>query len=110
MSDAVKIALIAALGGIAAEGCKALFAAIGKKMGKKDGLAEIGHKLDKLERDGCRTQLLLLLSDYPDQTEEIMRLAQHYFADLRGNWYMTGLFNQWLEKNKIGKPEWFDAG
>ena len=109
MSDAVKIALIAALGGIAAEGCKALFAAVGKKMGKKDGLAEIGHKLDKLERDSCRTQLLLLLSDYPDQTEEIMRLARHYFADLSGNWYMTSLFNQWLEQKRIGKPEWFNA-
>lgn len=110
MSDAVKIALIAALGGIAAEGCKALFAAVGKKMGKKDGLAEITKRLERQERDNCRIQMLIMMMHYDNETEQIMRLAEHYFKDLHGNWYMTGLFNQWLEKNKIGKPEWFDMG
>ena len=104
----IIVALIALAGGIAAEGAKVLFAWIGRKLGKGDALSRIEKKQDKLERDSCRTQLLLLMSDYPDQTEEIMRLAQHYFADLRGNWYMTGLFNHWLEENRIGKPEWFD--
>ena len=109
MSDGIIVALIALAGGITAEGAKALFSWISRKAGKGDALSRISRKLDKLERDSCRTQLLLMLNDFPDQTEEIMRLAQHYFADLNGNWYMTSLFCKWLEKSGIGKPEWFDA-
>ena len=70
-------------------------------------LEDIETKLVKTEKDELRTQLLLLLSDYPDNQEGIMTLAQHYFGDLRGNWYATSLFNHWLEGNDIAKPEWF---
>lgn len=107
MSDAIIVALIAALGGIVAKGFEFLIAWAKRKSGKTTAIERIEKKLDKLERDSCRTQLLLLMSDYPGRTEEIMRLAQHYFDDLVGNWYMTSLFNKWMEDNKIGKPEWF---
>ena len=70
-------------------------------------LEDIETKLVKTEKDELRTQLLLLLSDYPDNQEGIMTLAQHYFGDLHGNWYATSLFNHWLENNDIAKPEWF---
>lgn len=60
------------------------------------------------EKDALRTQLLLLISDYPDNQEGIMQVAQRYFGELDGNWYATSLFNHWLEKNGIAKPEWFD--
>lgn len=109
MSDAIAVALIAAAGGVFAEGAKLLSDWIRRKLGKGDALSRIEKKLDKLERDSCRTQMMLLMSNYPDKTEELMRLAQHYFADLSGDWYMTSLFNQWLEQKHIGKPEWFDA-
>lgn len=62
----------------------------------------------RLETDGIRTQLLVLLSDYPDNTEEIMRVAEHYFYDLKGDWYMTSLFYKWLTDNNIAEPAWFD--
>lgn len=70
-------------------------------------LDEIEKKLTKTEKDELRTQLLLLLSDYPDNDEGIMTLAKHYFGDLHGNWYATSLFNTWLETRGKGKPEWF---
>lgn len=70
-------------------------------------IQDIKSRLDKQERDSCRTQMLLLMSDYPEEKAELLLLAQHYFADLKGDWYMSGLFNRWLESNKIGKPEWF---
>ena len=81
---------------------------------KKGKMAEIEIKLDnidkrleKTEKDELRTQLLLLISDYPDNKEGIMTLGQHYFGDLRGNWYATSIFNQWLEQTGTAKPEWF---
>lgn len=68
---------------------------------------EMKESLAKNERDSVRTQLMLLMSDYPDNTSEIMAVAQHYFDDIGGNWYMTSMFNQWLESRDIGKPDWF---
>lgn len=68
---------------------------------------EMKESLAKNERDSVRTQLMLLMSDYPNNTSEIMAVAQHYFDDIGGNWYMTSMFNKWLEKEQIGKPDWF---
>lgn len=73
----------------------------------RDNQEDIKRSLAKTEKDSVRTQLLLLMSDYPDNTQEIMGVAQHYFDDIGGNWYMTTLFNRWLEKEQIGRPDWF---
>ena len=70
-------------------------------------LKHIEQNQVKAEKDQCRTQLLLMIADYPEEKSEIMKLAEHYFEDLSGNWYLTSLFNRWLEDNKIKKPEWF---
>ena len=68
--------------------------------------------LERLEKDGLRTQLLLLLLMMPDETKEILTLAEHYFRKppygLGGNWYMTSLFDKWIIQHNSGvKPEWF---
>lgn len=76
----------------------------------EDRLDLIDKKLQQSEKDELRTQLLLLLSDYPHETAEILKISEHYFADLEGNWYCTSLFNKWLEENNIAKPEWFKGG
>lgn len=69
--------------------------------------------LKKLEKDGLRTQLLLLLLIQPGEQTEILTIAERYFKKppqgLGGNWYMTSLFKKWLEENKVGKPEWFET-
>lgn len=70
-------------------------------------------KLQTLEKDGLRTQLLMLMLLKPESTQEIMTIGQHYFSKkdvggLEGNWYMTSLFNHWLQENGNAKPEWFD--
>ena len=70
-------------------------------------LKAIESKLTKTEKDSVRTQLLLLISDYPEERKEIMEVAEYYFCTLKSNWYMTSLFNRWLEKSGIARPEWF---
>lgn len=69
------------------------------------------EKTDKrfrtLEKDVLRTQIILMLKFFPNEQTEILRLSQHYFLDLDGNWIMSSMFNAWLEQNKIAKPEWF---
>lgn len=79
-----------------------------------DQLAIMNARLDKIEKnqatsekDELRTQLLMMLADYPDEVSEIMKLAEHYFADLDGNWYLSSLFEKWLQANSIVTPKWF---
>ena len=82
-----------------------------KKAEKKDDvlkeLKEIKELCNIHEKDICRSQLLLLIADYPEDKKEIMKLAEHYFEDLNANWYMSSIFNTWLEQNKITQPDWF---
>lgn len=83
------------------------FALLQFLIGRHDSKRNIKGKLDRLEKDGLRTQLLLLLLMMPDEKKEILTIAEHYFKDLKGNWYMTSLFDKWLTKTGQGKPEWF---
>ena len=80
---------------------------------RRDNEKGIGRKLDRLEKDGLRTQLLLLLLMKPEEQTEILTIAEHYFVKpptgLGGNWYMTGLFKSWLEEYTVLKPDWFET-
>lgn len=77
---------------------------------RHDNRKSLSKRLDKLERDGLRTQLLLLILIRPQEKQEILTLSEHYFADLKGNWYMTSIFNRWIEDTGIAEPEWFRGG
>jgi len=59
------------------------------------------------EIDQCRTQLLTLMSDYSKDKSEILRLAEHYFVHLKGNWYMTDIFMSWMNSHDVKVPDWF---
>ena len=79
-------------------------------VGRRDKKKGIQEQLTKLEKDSCRTQLLVMMSDYADEKTEIMTLSEHYFKDLKGDWYLTDLFDKWLKEHKIRKPDWFPHG
>ena len=61
---------------------------------------------EKNERDNLRTQLLVLMANYPEDTFELLACAEHYFDDMNGNWYLTPIFAKFLEEQGIAKPEW----
>lgn len=75
---------------------------------RHDNKRNLSKRLDKLERDGLRTQLLLLILMRPEEKQEILTIAEHYFKDLRGDWYMTSIFNKWIVDSDIAEPEWFN--
>lgn len=64
-------------------------------------------KLTLLEKDGLRTQLLLLILLRPEEEHEILTLAEKYFVKLDGNWVATPIFNRWCMERNI-EPEWLD--
>ena len=64
-------------------------------------LDNISEQLNNIELDSTRTQLLTLMSNYPDNESEILKVAYHYFKDLDGDWYMSELFAEWAEERNI---------
>lgn len=66
-------------------------------------------KFKLLEKDTLRTQLLLLILEKPNEVQEILTIAEHYFKDLKGNWYMTSIFHKWCKEHNVEKPTWFNA-
>lgn len=74
---------------------------------RNDDKKDIPGKLQILEKDVLRTQLLMMIILRPDSKKEILTLAKHYFADLHGNWYLTDVFNHWLKEQGDSEPSWF---
>lgn len=78
-----------------------------------DTRKNIKGTLLKLEKDGLRTQMLVMIFLRPKEKKEILTLAERYFSEppkgLGANWYMTDIFKQWLEEEGHSKPEWFKA-
>lgn len=64
-------------------------------------LDTISGQMQDLKLDTTRNQLLTLMKNYPDNEEEIMKVARYYFDDLNGDWYMTGLFIKWGNEKGI---------
>lgn len=74
-----------------------------------DDLKKLLNEQKKTEKDNLRTQLLVMMNMMPNNQEEIMTLAQRYFAELKGDWFYSSLFNKWLKENNIERPIWFDS-
>lgn len=76
---------------------------------RHDQKKNVKGKLNILEKDVLRSQLLLLILLKPSEVQEILTVGEHYFKVLQGNWYMTSIFNKWLEESEIAEPEWFNT-
>lgn len=98
MISAIILAILASNG---------FFALVQFLITRWDTKKSIKSKLDRLEKDGLRTQLLLMILMKPEEKKEILTLAQHYFVDLEGNWYMTDIFKKWLKEKGHSNPDWF---
>ena len=73
-------------------------------------MANRKSKLKKLEKDTVRLQLLFLMYIIPDEKQEIMTCAQYYFETLNADWYLSSLFERWLQARNMPRPSWFKGG
>ena len=103
MSDTTSTILLSVIGS------NALFAFLQFLIGRHDTKKNIKGKLVVLEKDVLRTQLLLLILLKGEEKQEILTIAEHYFKDLHGDWYMTSIFNKWLKEKALAEPEWFNS-
>lgn len=69
--------------------------------GTNEKIDELSARIQDLKVDSTRNQLLTLISNYPNNEEEILKVSRHYFQDLNGDWYMTSLFSNWAKSRGI---------
>ena len=69
-------------------------AIIGAVNNRKGRLKAVEDKLEKVDRR-------------LDAIDRNLAIGERYFGTLRGNWYATSLFNNWLSEKDIARPEWF---
>lgn len=110
MNESIIIAILSSgvVSALIASATTLLVRHLDKKDGQRNKISEIEKKVNRNEVDNVRLQMMLLMSDYPEEKQEIMRCAEHYFRDLKGNWYMSTLFSRWLANNGMTNPEWFN--
>lgn len=84
---------------------------------RRGRLKRIEEKLNTIEanqkaaeKDALRTQLIMMIADYPNEKTDILRLGEHYFVKLRGNWVASDIFVRWCEKYNDGIiPAWYEG-
>lgn len=72
----------------------------------KESLNDLKKEVALIKKDDLRTQLMVMIRDFPNEKTDILRLGQHYFEDLHGNWVLTNIFTEWLMENDIVIPNW----
>lgn len=81
---------------------------------KKDSdqkIEQLNSNIDELltlskdtRKDTIRIQLLMVMSHNPENTDTILKLAEVYFVDFIGDWYMTNEFSKWAKKHNVIVP------
>lgn len=74
---------------------------------RHDSRNETNKTISKLERDVVRLQILFMMKFQPERKEKTLEIAEYYFHMLKGDWYLTDIFSDWLNDNGINIPGWF---
>lgn len=53
---------------------------------------------DRQNQQITRLELMELMNNQPENVAEIEKVARHYFQELNGDWYMTGLYSKWCHE------------
>lgn len=69
-----------------------------------DAVDTLINTTNETRKDTLRIQLLMILEHQPDNIDTILKLAESYFVELHGDWYMTSEFNKWAKAHDIEVP------
>ena len=75
---------------------------------RHDSQKEYSKRMDRLERDVIRNQMLLLMAHYSEaDVAELLTCAEYYFVKLKGDWYLTNMFARFCHSHNVEIPQWF---
>lgn len=115
MAGTIILALISS--GVLSTLITALFQFLQTKKSKADGLeskvdaltteiADLKKADQKREIDQIRSEMKLMIYNDPDKEDDLLRMGQHYFVDLKANWTMGRTYAEWLRSRGIDIPDW----
>lgn len=68
------------------------------------GMGEIKDMLLDNSKSTLRIEINEEININPHNHDTILKMAEKYFCELKGDWYMTNRFLDWAEKEKIHLP------
>lgn len=72
---------------------------VNKVSGQIDDLkSEMVSADEKTDRQITRLELMNLIQNQTTNKVEIEKVARHYFVDLGGDWYVSGIYSEWAEE------------
>ena len=72
----------------------------------REAVNEVINTTKETRKDTLRIQLLMLLQQQPENIDTILKLAQTYFVELHGDWYMSSEFSKWAKKHEVEVPQY----
>lgn len=70
----------------------------------KECMATNRQQLLDIRKDTLRIQLSQYMKDQPENVDTILKIAETYFVQLKGDWYMTSEFSKWADSQGIKVP------
>lgn len=67
-------------------------------------MIDIQKTVNDTRKDTLRIQLLMYIQTDPTNIDTIIRLAETYFVELGGDWYMTSEFLKWSKTQDVMIP------
>lgn len=64
----------------------------------QDQMSDVKSDVSEIKLSSTRNELLLMIEHNPNNVVEIERLAKVYFVDMKGDFYMTGVYSKWAKK------------
>lgn len=56
-------------------------------------------------KDTLRIQLMMLMKEEENNIDTILKVAETYFVELQGDWYMTSEFSKWAKRHDVVIPD-----
>lgn len=71
----------------------------------KEWRANQEENFRQIRLDTTRLQLSALIYREPDNIDSILKVAEFYFCELGGNWWMASEFKHWARQHDVDVPE-----
>lgn len=72
-----------------------------------ESLAALRENDKRTDEALTRVQLLQMIDMRPTDVVGISKIAERYFGELKGDWYATHVFADWILRGGYEIPEWF---
>lgn len=64
-------------------------------------ISPLMDRLSAIEQSSTRSELLTLMANYSEDKRAIEDLAYHYFAELKGDSYVYGVYADWAKNHGV---------